>query len=322
MGVIDARIACMARHLDLRAACEAFVSVAERESFTAGAVGAGVTQSVASRRIAALEAHLGARLFERTSRRVVLTEFGRGVLPSAVKLVDAALELSEDAERSHRLPVTVGVPRAFGQAAAAEIAAAAAGRSMTVEFVPGLPAERAAAFAAGRTSLSIDPVAPDRARWATALGVGVAERSRAEGDFFFAELRPRRGIRSLVRIWLEPEDDVPHVRDRLERVRNGAGLAPTQLRTAPSLITAMSAALGGDDMVLCTSAEARAFGLRWRALGDLRLVRGYALATRERELGSRFLEVAGARVAELLQSDAVAGSETPTLRTPSGTRAD
>ncbi|MFC9560832.1 LysR family transcriptional regulator [Agromyces sp. NPDC056965] len=311
----------MARHLDLRAACEAFVSVAERESFTAGAIGAGVTQSVASRRIAALEAHLGARLFERTSRRVVLTEFGRGVLPSAVKLVDAALELSEDAERSHRLPVTVGVPHAFGQAAAATIAAAAAGRSMTVEFVPGLPAEREAAFAAGRTSLSIDPVAPDRARWATALGVGVAGPSLAEGDFFVTELRPRRGIRSLVRIWLQPEDDVPHVRDRLERVRNGAGLAPAQLRTAPSLITAMSAALGGD-VVLCTSAEAGAFGLRWRALGDLRLVRGYAIAARERELGSRFLEVAGARVAELLQSDAVAGSESLALPTPSGTRAD
>ncbi|SIN78977.1 LysR family transcriptional regulator [Agromyces cerinus] len=314
----------MARHLDLRAACEAFVSVAERESFTAGAIGAGVTQSVASRRIAALEQHLGARLFERTSRRVVLTEFGRGVLPSAIKLVDAALELSEDAERSHRLPVTVGVPHAFEPAVAAGIAAAATRRTMTVEFVPGLPADREAAFAAGRSSLNLEPVAPDRARWAAALGVGVGADVpiRSDGDFFFSELRPRRGIRSLVRVWLAPEDDVPHVRDRLERVRNGAGLAPAQLRTAPSLITAMSAGLGGGDLVLCTSAEALAFGLRWRALGDLRLVRGYALAARERELGSRFLEFAGPSLAELLQSAPVAVGRAETLPTRSGTHED
>ncbi|MBM7830831.1 DNA-binding transcriptional LysR family regulator [Agromyces cerinus] len=312
----------MARHLDLRAACEAFVSVAERESFTAGAIGAGVTQSVASRRIAALEEHLGARLFERTSRRVVLTDFGRGVLPSAIKLVDAALELSEDAERSHRLPVTIGMPHAFDTAVAARIAAAASSRSMTVEFVPGLPAERAAAFAAGRTSLNLEPVAPDRARWAVPLGIASAGTSHAEGDFFFSELRPRRGIRSLVRLWLAPEDDVPHVRDRLERVRNGAGLAPTQLRTAPSLITAMAAGQGGDDLVLCTSSEAVVYGLRWRALGDLRLVRGYALAGRERELLARFLEVAGADVAELLQSAPVAGGPSETRPTRGGAHAD
>ncbi|MFB9310139.1 DNA-binding transcriptional LysR family regulator [Agromyces hippuratus] len=310
----------MSRHLDLRAACEAFVSVAERESFTAGAIGAGVTQSVASRRIAALEQHLGARLFERTSRRVVLTEFGRGVLPSAIKLVDAALELSEDAERSHRLPVTIGMPHSFDAAVAARIAAAASSRSMTVEFLPGLPAERAAAFAAGRTSLDIEPVAPDRARWAVPLGV--AGTGPTEGDFFFSELRPRRGIRSLVRLWLAPEDDVPHVRDRLERVRNGAGLAPTQLRTAPSLIAAMSAGLGGDDLVLCTGSEAVSFGLRWRALGDLRLVRGYAVAGRERELLARFLEFAGADVAELLQSAPVAGGPSETRPTRGGTHAD
>ena len=312
----------MARHLDLRAACEAFVSVAERESFTAGAVGAGVTQSVASRRIAALEQHLGARLFERTSRRVVLTEFGRGVLPSAIKLVDAALELSEDAERSHRLPVTLGVPHAYDPAAAAGIAAAGAGRSMNVEFIPGLPQEREAAFAAGRVSLNLEPVAPDRAQWAAPLGVGSGGRRRSNGDFYFTELRPRRGIRSLVRLWLAPEDDVPHVRDRLELVRNGAGLAPTQLRTAASLITAMAAALGGDDLVLCTSAEAAVFGLRWRALGDLRLVRGHALASRERDLVSRFLEFAGPRLVELLQSEPVAGISAGTRSAQGGTRAD
>ncbi|WP_084512332.1 helix-turn-helix domain-containing protein [Agromyces subbeticus] len=44
----------MPRQLDVLSACEAFVAVAERESFTAGATAAGLTQSVASRRVAAL----------------------------------------------------------------------------------------------------------------------------------------------------------------------------------------------------------------------------------------------------------------------------
>ena len=84
----------------------------------------------------------------------------------------------------------------------------------------------------------------------------------------------------------------------------------------------MAAALGGDDLVLCTSAEAGAFGLRWRALGDLRLVRGYALAARERDLASRFLEFAGSRLDELLQSESVAGISAGTRSAQGGTHAD
>ncbi|MQS10540.1 helix-turn-helix domain-containing protein, partial [Streptomyces alkaliphilus] len=59
--------------MDLVEACRAFVYVSERNSFTVGAAAAGVSQSVASRRVAALERHLGRSLFERGSRRTTPT---------------------------------------------------------------------------------------------------------------------------------------------------------------------------------------------------------------------------------------------------------
>ena len=54
----------------------AFLAVADRGGFAAAARELGVTQSTVSRRIAALEAHAGAHLVMRTTRRVALTEAG------------------------------------------------------------------------------------------------------------------------------------------------------------------------------------------------------------------------------------------------------
>jgi len=67
--------------MDLIGGCRAFVCVSETGSFTEGAAVAGIPQPVASRRIAALERHLGERLFDRSTRRARLTPFGRDMLP-------------------------------------------------------------------------------------------------------------------------------------------------------------------------------------------------------------------------------------------------
>lgn len=66
------------------------VAVAETNSFTRAAERCLVVQSALSHQIARLERELGARLFERTSRRVRLTPAGEAFLPAARQCLEAA----------------------------------------------------------------------------------------------------------------------------------------------------------------------------------------------------------------------------------------
>jgi len=53
-----------------------FVAVADSGSFTAAAPWLGANQSTVSKHIAALERHLNARLIQRTTRSLALTDEG------------------------------------------------------------------------------------------------------------------------------------------------------------------------------------------------------------------------------------------------------
>ncbi|MEU1787712.1 LysR family transcriptional regulator [Streptomyces sparsogenes] len=66
------------------------LAVAETNSFTRAAQRCLVVQSALSHQIARLERELGARLFDRTSRRVRLTPAGEAFLPAARQCLDAA----------------------------------------------------------------------------------------------------------------------------------------------------------------------------------------------------------------------------------------
>lgn len=66
------------------------LAVAETNSFTRAADRCLVVQSALSHQIARLERELGARLFERSSRRVRLTAAGAAFLPAARQCLDAA----------------------------------------------------------------------------------------------------------------------------------------------------------------------------------------------------------------------------------------
>ena len=77
---------------------QAFVSVAERSSFSQAAERLHLTQPAVSKRIAMLEQELEVRLFDRIGRQVVLTEAGRTLLPRARRIL---VEL-EDGRRALR----------------------------------------------------------------------------------------------------------------------------------------------------------------------------------------------------------------------------
>jgi DNA-binding transcriptional LysR family regulator len=89
-----------------------FSRVVEHGSFSMAAEKLGLPKSTVSRRIAHLEDTLGERLLQRTTRRLILTEFGTSLLDHARKVaeeVEAAgdLVLHRQAEPSGRLRISM-----------------------------------------------------------------------------------------------------------------------------------------------------------------------------------------------------------------------
>lgn len=78
---------------------QAFRAVVDQGSFSKAAEAVRISQPALSRRIEKLEDALGVRLFERTTRKVSLTQAGRGFMPSVERLLDdldnALLGISE-----------------------------------------------------------------------------------------------------------------------------------------------------------------------------------------------------------------------------------
>ncbi|MGC1818988.1 MAG: LysR family transcriptional regulator [Casimicrobiaceae bacterium] len=82
--------------MDRFQAISSFAKVVESGSFARAADRLGVSVSAMSRQVADLEAHLGVRLLNRTTRRLSLTESGRGFYERCVQLL-ADLEEAEEA---------------------------------------------------------------------------------------------------------------------------------------------------------------------------------------------------------------------------------
>ncbi|MEQ0564026.1 LysR family transcriptional regulator [Amycolatopsis sp. NEAU-NG30] len=263
--------------MDLVGGCRAFVCVSETGSFTAGAALARIPQPVASRRIAALERHFGETLFDRSTRRARLTAFGRDLLPSAKRLVQLAEALEHDAHRARLRPMRVAVPDTCGVRELAELAAEARASEVHLEFRTAPPGERAALVRTSEVRAALTAVPPEDGVWAVPLGVaGVVS---PPGRVVHLEtLRAGRAPGPRRRVWIQPEDDVPHVRDRVLRVRDTVGLQPAQVAVAESLTSAAAEVFGSADLLLCSVAQAEELGLHWRPVGEVHLARGYGVA--------------------------------------------
>jgi len=94
-----------------------FAKVAEERSFAAAAKAIGVSVATVSRAVTRLEERLGGRLFNRTSRRLALTDYGRTLAERASKIYTEAEEAEDLARETSRRPrgvVKLAAPLSFG----------------------------------------------------------------------------------------------------------------------------------------------------------------------------------------------------------------
>ena len=146
------------------AALRIFVEVAQQGSFAAVARRRGVAASSISRAVATLEAELGVRLLQRTTRQMTLTEAGSAYAARVRPLVEALDEAASVAQDTAARPqgtLRITAPVTFAQ----------------VSLVPMLPA-----FAERYPELSFDLLITDRIVDLVESRVDVAVRLGRLGD--------------------------------------------------------------------------------------------------------------------------------------------
>src|SRR5207237_2960707 len=99
-------------------AMQAFVAVADLQGFAPAARKLRLSPSAVTRLIAALEERLGARLLQRTTRSVTLTDAGARYLERARRILGDVAEAEAAAQAERRVPMgrfTLTAPQVFGR---------------------------------------------------------------------------------------------------------------------------------------------------------------------------------------------------------------
>jgi DNA-binding transcriptional LysR family regulator len=293
----------MITRVDLVKACQVFVRVGEHGSFTSGAAAAQMPQPVASRRIAALEEHFGQALFDRSVRRAaVLTTFGRDMLEPARRLVQLAEALEYHAAEARLRPLTLAMPETCDVGDLARLDAAAREAGFVLDVRGAGPSQRTELLRSREIRAAIEAVPSADATWVVPLGVASATSTtvRATSPFRISSLRPSRAEATYRQIWIQPEDDVPHVRDLLRHAGHRAALLPAQISVAVSLVAAAGAVLRSHDYLLCSARQADDLGLAWRPIAGTPVSRGYEVAALSGDDAARVREVLGVRIGRAL----------------------
>ncbi|WP_226574126.1 LysR family transcriptional regulator [Acuticoccus sediminis] len=125
--------------MDIIDGLRAFVATAETGSFTGAAERLGVSNRLTSKYVAELERRLGARLLQRTTRRVGITSAGETLLARAPALLDELddmLGAVSEESRGYSGTLRISAPVTFGEIAVKDLLArfAAPHPALTVDL--------------------------------------------------------------------------------------------------------------------------------------------------------------------------------------------
>lgn len=127
--------------LDRLTGLEVFARVAGAGSLSAAARALGMSQTMVTKHIAALESRLGVKLFHRTTRRLAITEAGRNYLESSARIL-AEIEAADAAVAADRVEprglLRLNAPVSFGARQIAPLLAEFAQRHPRVTVELGL----------------------------------------------------------------------------------------------------------------------------------------------------------------------------------------
>ena len=94
---------------------EVFAAIARTGSTRGGADRVARSQSASSAALAALESAVGAALFDRIGRRLLLNEHGRALLPLTLSLLDQAGDMQAWFSSEHRVPLRIAASFTVGE---------------------------------------------------------------------------------------------------------------------------------------------------------------------------------------------------------------
>ncbi len=122
-----------------------FLAVARTGRLTAAAARVGTDHTTVARRILALEAGLGARLFDRSPQGYALTAHGEALVPVAERMESLALTVAADlgeADQALTGTVRIGAPEGFGSYVIAPLMASLADQHPELQIqlvaIPGV----------------------------------------------------------------------------------------------------------------------------------------------------------------------------------------
>ncbi|HEY5821724.1 MAG TPA: LysR family transcriptional regulator [Propionibacteriaceae bacterium] len=255
---------------------EAFRAVVRHGGFTRAAEVCGLPQPVVSRRVAALESHLGVTLLDRAHHSVTLSEAGRRILPLADELLNQWRSIEAIAAGSGGASQFL-VPPGLDPRLLASVRRGLAG----IEFVEEDAEVRRRSWEAGRADLALLVVEPGPRTVDVPLGLACAEGEGAPVPL--SRLRRFARDRELPArvVHVDAEDDVPAIRDTVARLAQAYGLRADQVTVGIPRAEAHTLVHERGDLLLCPRSEALRHGLAWSASTELPLVRAYALVHRE-----------------------------------------